>query len=257
MPLDFIKALSKLDKPPSSHNWVRFVRPTGPETTKSILSFVAGAPKFTYHTGSVAVRDRFRLDISLETAVAITQRFGAPAGRQQNKELVEAFFEFDLTRKYPKSVCSEFERQWFRISRELLIPVAPLVVVRENGRFVPIFLCGWSQVDLDIEQRRLLMTVCEDAFLSLTDYQMSPAEFLFFPKLGKGKAAVRTPEVWHRGDYALLPPDELNEQVQKYLLAREEARGILLTAKADEDRRRERDRTQPTGDFDDDLFGKK
>jgi hypothetical protein len=48
------------------------------------------------------------------------------------------------------------------------------------------------------------MTIYEDAFLSLTDYQSSPAEILFFPR---GEEAddhgrrIRDAEVWMRGDY--------------------------------------------------------
>ncbi|MVT00183.1 hypothetical protein [Devosia marina] len=229
MPVDLSKALTKLDRPPSSHNWVRFVRSTQPETTRSILSFVRGMPRFTYQTGSSAIRDRLALGIDYETAVAITQRSGAPAGRDQNRGLVDAFFEYDRDRKYPKFASVGFEKQWFRVSREILVPVAPLSVIREHERFVPLFVCGWSQVQLNLSQRRLLATVCEDAFLSLTDYMDSPAEFLFFPKNASG---IRESEVWSRGDYDLLPEGELNDQVMLYLAAREEARAILAAEKA-------------------------
>lgn len=255
MAVDFIKALSKLDKPPSSHNWVRFVKATAPDTTKSILSFVKGAPRFTYQTGSIAIKDRIRIGIDRTSAVAITDRYGAPSGRLQNRELVEAFFDFDEHRQYPIATCVEFERQWFKISRELSIPVAPLVVLREAGKFVPVFLCGWSHINLTVEQRRLLVTVCEDAFLSLTDYQNSPAEFLFFPKVGKGNNAARVPEVWQRGDYELLSSDELNEQVHKYLTAREIAKDILLADQAEDERQRDNDRKRPPEGAEDDLFG--
>src|SRR5690606_10814784 len=154
-----------------------------------------------------------------DTAVAITQRSGAPAGRGQNRALVDAFFEYDVNRKYPKFAAVSFERQWFRVSRDILVPVAPLSVIREHERFVPLFLCGWSQIQLSISQSRLLATMCEDAFLSLTDYLDSPAEFLFFPKNSEG---IRESEVWSRGDYDLLPESELNDQVMLYLAAREE-----------------------------------
>jgi hypothetical protein len=229
MPVDLGKALLKLDRPPSGHNWVRFVRSTQPETTKSILSFVRGMPKFSYQSGSSAIRDCLTLGIDHATAVAMTQRSGAPAGRGQNKALVDAFYEYDKTRNYPRFVSVGFERQWFRVSRDILVPVAPLAVIREHGRFVPLFVCGWSQVQLSTPQRRLLATVYDDAFLSLTDYMHSPAEFLFFPKNADG---IREAEVWSRGDYDLLSESELNEQVQLYIAAREEVRAILAAEKA-------------------------
>jgi len=105
----------------------------------------------------------------------------------------------------------------------------------------------------------LLVTVCEDAFLSLTDYQASPAEFLFFPKatIGPDKGR-RCPEVWLRGDYDLLSGSDLDEQVGLYLEAREEARRILLLAKAEEDRRKTEEKRRPDDKADpfDDLFGR-
>ena len=135
-------------------------------------------------------------------------------------------------RGYPIGTCVQFEQQWFRISRDILVPVSPLVIMRERGLFVPVFLCGWSDLALDLNQRRLLMTIYEDAFLSLTDFQKSPAEFLFFPKVeDAGGSKQRRPEVWSRGDYELLAAGELREQVALYLAARDDARAILLAAK--------------------------
>lgn len=258
MPVDITKALAKLDRPPSGPNWVRFVQDDRPLTTRAILNFVKGMPRFTYLTGLTAIRDHFLLGISEDTAVKLTAGAGAPAGRQQNRELVEAFFAHSKSRGYPTGTSIDFERQWFRISRELAVPVSPLVIIREHGRFVPIFVCGWSDLALDEGQRRLLMTIYEDAFLSLTDYQTSPAEFLFFPKVASNGKKEREAEIWRRGDYALLSAAQLDEQVHCYLEAREEVRGILLTAKAAEERRRSeesmRDESQDS-DSADDLFG--
>jgi hypothetical protein len=254
MPVDLKKALLKLDHPPSGFNWVRHVRETKAHTANAILAFVKGIPSFNYQTSSTAIHDELLFGIGMDAAVSVTQRGGAPAGRLQNKELVEAFFKYNETRRYPVGNCVEFERQWFRISRDILVPVSPLAVLREKGRFVPIFLCGWSELALDIRQRRLLMTVYEDAFLSLTDFQQSPAEFLFFPKDRSMDEPERVPEVWSRGDYVLLTQDELAEDIQRYLAARDDVRAILEKAQAEEAKRRSReDGTSPSQS--DDLFG--
>src|SRR5665213_952021 len=161
MAKDFTKILAKLDRPPSGHNWVRFVHETRPIMTRSILSFANGQPRFTYQPASTAIRDRIQLGIALEAAVLVTQRFGAPAGRLQNEELVRAFFEYDRSRRYAAANCIEFEKEWFRVSRDVSVPVAPLVVIRERGNFVPLFFCGWSELALTLSQRRLLMTIYE------------------------------------------------------------------------------------------------
>ena len=72
------------------------------------------------------------------------------------------------------------------------------------------------------------MTIYEDAFLSLTDYQKSPAEVLFFPKMGDGEERRRKPEVWRRGDFSLLTKPELDQCLEIFVSAREAARSVLL-----------------------------
>lgn len=235
MAKDYAKIIAKLDRPPAGPNWVRFIGADVPSTTKSIVSFAKGIPPFTYQTGYAAIKDRIQLGIDLETALGIVKRGGAPAGKSQNEELVRAFFAHDNERGYAARNPIEFDRGHFLVSREVQVPVAPLSVIREGGQFLPIFVCGWSTLSLTLSQRRLLVTICEDAFLSLTDYQDSPAEFLFFPKDDENKR--RAPEIWQRGDYEQLSGSQLADCIDMFLEARDEARRILM-----EEWHRERDR---------------
>ena len=78
---------------------------------------------------------------------------------------------------------------------------------------------------LILHQRRLLMTVLEDAVFSLTDFQNSPGEFISFPKGDNSK--VRSPEVWKRGDYELLSKAEMKDQIELYLKALAIAKNII------------------------------
>jgi len=229
MERDYSKLLAKLDRPPSGHNWSRFVHDGDvARTTKEIVAFVKGVPKINYVAGSTAIRDRLQCGIDLETAVKVTKRSGAPGGRVQNERLVRAFFEHDALRQYPTCSYIETEREWFRVSRDVNVPVSPLTVIREKGKFVPLFVCGWSELKLTHFQRRLLVTVYEDAFLSLTDFQTSPSEFLFFPSVLDNGERKRVAEVWQRGDYELLTEAELNQAIEVFLTAREAARQVLL-----------------------------
>ena len=256
MTADLIKALAKLDRPPSAINWARFVHDNGPKTTRSIISFVTGIPQVVYTAGYIAIRDRLNLAIEEPTALNVAKR-SAPKSRKQNVELVEAFLDFEAGRNYPLATNIEFERQWFPISREIGVPVAPLTILRENGSFLPIFVCGWSDLVLTTAQCRLLMTVIEDAFLSLTDFHNAPAEFLFFPRVRQGDLkGQRRPIVWQRGDFDLLSQSQLEEQVETYLASRDEARTILLAKKAAEDRARHEERSRSRPDEVEDLFNR-
>ncbi|MBS3650811.1 hypothetical protein KEU06_19550 [Pseudaminobacter sp. 19-2017] len=234
MAKDYAKIIAKLDRPPAGPNWVRFIGADLPSTTKSILSFAKGIPQFTYQTGYAAIKDRIQLGIELETALGIVRHRGSPAGKVQNEELVRAFYAHDDERGYAARNPIDFERGHFLVSREVQVPVAPLSVIRERGTFLPIFVCGWSTLSLTLMQRRLLVTICEDAFLSLTDYQNGPAEYLFFPKDGE---KVRSAETWQRGDYEQLSGGQLADCIEMFLEARDEARRVLM-----EEWHRERER---------------
>jgi hypothetical protein len=220
------RLLRKLDRPPGAPNWVRFVGDTELESAKKIYAFVKSQPPFNYLQGYKAAKDTVELHISAEDAIKIASTKGAPLGRKRNKEFVEAFLEHDEIRNYTSSNPIDFETEYFRVSRSVKVPVAPISIIRERGNFVPLFMCGWETIPLRLRQRRLLMTVYEDAFFSLTDYQRSPGEILFFPKLDG--AEIRSSVTWMRGDYELLSAKQLNECVEIFLLAREIVRKRIL-----------------------------
>ncbi|WP_336800526.1 hypothetical protein [Kaistia sp. MMO-174] len=254
MSVNYEKILAKLDRPPSGPNWARFVHPDVNKTAKSILHFVKGVPPVTYRTGYTVIRDRIQFGIDLETAINSIRRSSAPKSRLPNEEFVKAFFEHDERRRYHGHRSIEFDKESFRISRDIVVPVAPLSVIHENGSFVPLFICGWSSLNLSLFQRRLLVTITEDAFLSLTDFQHSPAEFLFFPKPSSKLKQSRVSEIWHRGDYELLSNNEINEAVDNFLEARALARQVILDEKENAPRNQTESGADRSEDFGD-LFG--
>lgn len=223
-------SLKKLDRPPAGANWVRLVREDVLSTVSAILAFIRGIPPFNYRPAYIAIRDVIEWGSNEETALRIVSEKGSPAGRAQNKALLRAFLEYDRTRRFSAANPVTFEPGYFAVSREVRVPVAPLSVIREHGRFLPIFLCGWNSIPLSTFQRRLLMTIIDDAFLSLTDFASSPAEVLFFPKDPLSKEGKRTAEVWHRGQYALLSKSELDQAVEIFVEARRAAFDILMSA---------------------------
>lgn len=221
------KMIQKLDRPPAGPNFVRFIFDDPHRTAKAILSFAKGRPKFTYQPAYAGIKDAIEWNISHVTARSIALRSGAISGRDSNASLVDAFFDYDKVRHYQRSNPILFEKGYFRVSRDIVVPIAPLSIIREAGKFVPIFLCGWTSLPLTIFQRRLLMTLYEDAFLSLTDFQTSPVEVLFFPKIETDDGICRQPEIWRRGDYELLSDAALSEAIENFMIARAEARAVL------------------------------
>ncbi|HEX4410896.1 MAG TPA: hypothetical protein VH206_19165 [Xanthobacteraceae bacterium] len=244
-----LRVLRKLDNPPAGPNWVRFIHSADPiRTAKSIIRFAKGQPPFNYQSAYRGIKDRIELSIDLNAALLVASKKVAPSGLLQNRELVEAFFRYDEERRYSSSNPVGFDVEYFRVSRDVIVPVAPLSIIREKGKFVPIFLCGWTSNPLLLVQRRLLMTIYEDAFLSLTDYLNSPAEVLFFPKYdGEDEAGAlrREPELWPRGCYELLQKRDLDECVEVFISAREIAREVLL-AEIEDLRKKAQEQDQPS-----------
>src|ERR1700761_114028 len=112
------KLAGKLDRPPAAPNWVRFVCDDPNHSAKAILGWLFGRPPFTYAPGYCGIKDRLELGIDRSTAVGIASRKGAAAGRDSNKSLVEAFFDYDDQRQFKSKNAIAFEREYFRISRE-------------------------------------------------------------------------------------------------------------------------------------------
>jgi hypothetical protein len=217
--------MKKLERPPSAHNWVRYIYPEELKTAKAIVTFATAAPQVTYSAGMPIIRDRITLKLDRATANTAASTRGHKKSRPHVVDFVNAFFDYDEVRNYSGLPSYDQEVAAYQVSRNIRVPVKPLVVISETGFLKPIFLVGWATMPLSVHQRRLLMTILEDAVFSLTDFQNSPGEFLSFPK--GDNSGVRSAEVWKRGDYELLSKREMKEQVEVYLAALDLAKRIV------------------------------
>jgi hypothetical protein len=220
--------MRKIDRPPYVHNWVRYNYPEEVKTTKAIVQFMLAVPKITYAAGAQIIRDRIVFKLDRETAMKAALTRGHQKSQKYVAEYVSAFYDYDAVRNYSGLPSYDQYVAPYQISREIRIPVKPLVVISEGGMLKPIFSVGWATMPLIDFQRRLLMTVLEDAVFSLTDFQNSTGEFLCFPRLKGSNSDARTPEVWHRGDYVSLTKTELKEQMEIYLRALATAKATIL-----------------------------
>jgi hypothetical protein len=218
-------AIKKIERPPSAHNWVRYIYPEELKMAKAIVTFVTAAPQVTYSAGLQIVRDRILFKLDRETADNAANNRGHRKSRPYVAEFVKAFIDYDEIRNYSGLPSYDQDVAAYQINRDIRVPVKPLVVISENGILKPIFVVGWATMPLVLRQRRLLMTMLEDAVFSLTDFQNSPGEFVSFPK--GSNSGSRSPEIWRRGDYELLGKSEMKEQIEAYLRALETAKSII------------------------------
>ena len=217
----------KIDRPPYVHNWVRFNHPDELSTTKSIVSFLTGTPQISYAAGQPIIRDRIALKLDRDTALKAALNRGHQKSRPYVAEYVNAFYDYDEVRNYSGLPSYDQYVAPYSISRDTRVPVKPLIVISESGVLKPIFIVGWATMPLSLFQRRLLMTVLEDAVFSLTDFQSSPGEFISFPRAKGTNSGGRSAEVWNRGDFTLFTESEMKDQAELYLRAVAAAKSIV------------------------------
>jgi hypothetical protein len=223
--------VSKIDRPPYAHNWVRYNFPDFLKTVEALVRFIVSFPQITYAAGMPIIRDRIALGLDRETALKAATNKGHRKSRPYVCEFVEAFYDYDLVRNYSGLPSYDQYVAPFMINREIVIPVKPLIVISEEGVLKPIFVVGWATMPLTNFQRRLLATLLEDAVFSLTDFQKSPGEFVSFPRTEGTNSGKRSPLVWGRGDYDLLSPVEMKAQTELYLQALAQAKSIVAERK--------------------------
>ena len=213
----------KLDRIPAAPNFVRYNFDDLAKTLKAYVAFAKGMPTVSYVEGLKIIKDLVLglIDVDLARKAAI--RMKDSPSKASIIGFVDAFCDYADSRKYEATPAFSDFATSYQIGRNLFVPVKPTLIAREGGQFKPIFVFGWKTVPLDDFQRRLLMTILEDAIFSLTDFQHSDAEIVFLPETN-GK---RMPEVWNRGDYSLLSQVELTNQMELFLSAREMAYPII------------------------------
>jgi hypothetical protein len=227
-------AAVKIDRPPYAHNWVRYNYPDVLRTTKALVNFDECVPQITYAAGMPIIRDCIALKLDKATAIKAASTKGHKKSQPYVTEFVKAFLKYDEIRNYSGLPSYDQYVAPFQISRDIRIPVKPLVVISENGVLIPIFVVGWASMPLTLFQRRLLMTLLEDAVFSLTDFQNSPGEFISFPYLKGTNSGERSPLVWKRGEYSLLNNEQMKEQVGVYLEALAKAKIIIAGKKKEQ-----------------------
>jgi hypothetical protein len=213
----------KLDRIPAAPNFVRYNFDDLVKTVKAYVGFAKGMPTVSYVEGMKIIKDLVLGLIDAKQARIAADRLRESPSREAIIGFVDAFCSYAAYRNYTATPAFMDFATSYQIGRALFVPVKPTLVARENGKFIPIFAFGWKSVPLSSFQRRLLMTILEDAIFSLTDFQDSDAEIVFLPEID----GIRQPEIWHRGDYQLLSAAELKNQMELFLSAREMAYPII------------------------------
>lgn len=207
--------IKKLKHPPSVPNWARYNHPSVSKTTRAIVSFALGFPSHALFEVYPVIGDMIAFDTSEANALKAMSKIKSPKVRQLGREIVQAFAGFNRHEKLEGIRIFEDFCGYFRVARDILVPVKPTFIILENDRPTPVFFIGWTSMPFTDRQKRLLTTAIDDAVLSVGDFKGSSARILCAPR-PKGSKSERIIRHWTTEDHPRFSPAELTEQLQFY-----------------------------------------
>jgi hypothetical protein len=229
----------KISRPPGAQNCARLnVISDEQQTTALIAQFALSIPPFNYIPAIKQCRTHVQFGLDVETATNAVLLRGAPAGRDKNASLVRAFYDYDEERGYSKCLYVDGYDGEYRLSRDVHVPTRATFTILENGNLVPVTICGWKSLSLDVNQIRFWMTMMEIGLYSHSDYRRSPAEVALFLEEQTSEGPARFPHIIRRGDYTLFSPAEMRDQAELYIRAQAAALPIAEAKWTERERRR-------------------
>ncbi|MGB3627735.1 MAG: hypothetical protein WA989_18055 [Henriciella sp.] len=195
--------------PPAAHNAVRFIGTTLDATARSVYRFKKGSPRISYQTAYNAIHDHVHWGLDEGTLIKMVQRLKSEQNRKCNHEFLQAYFDYHSALGLEGVPAFDDQVVAFRVSAGLKLPVKPTAIVAGEDRFNVLTCLGWSTTNLSDFQKRLWMTIHEDALFSLTDFRTARGVFSMYPKIKGERELV----MWERGDYDLLSMGELDDNL--------------------------------------------
>lgn len=222
---DIHALITKLRRPPSLPNWVRYNHRRLDDTTNGMARFILGKPRFSIHKVYGILADVVTFGLSDEAAYKSLSLIKNPKVQKLGREILDAILPY--IRKSELRGIQVFHDlvTLYQVGRGVSVPVKPTFVLLRDGRLIPVFVIGWASVPFTDFQKRLLSTVIRDAILTLEGFEGSDAEIICVPRVGKHERAVRS---WKVSDYDCLPDDEKREQLDRYGLALDKVVPIIL-----------------------------
>lgn len=218
-------------RPPAAHNAVRFLGPTHEVTRDRVFRFLKGSPRITYQPAYAFIHDRIQGQISHDTMLAGVARIKGDLNRRLNREVVSAYIENEEEIDFQGMPGFDDQVVQLRASADIILPVRPTAVVVGDNKFRVLTCLGWSGASFSHYQKRLWMTIYDDALFSLSDFQNADGVFAMFPRTGEERELLR----WERGDFDLVPMAELNDQLEMLSGAITEAQAMYEAWKRDRD----------------------
>lgn len=221
------KAIQKLRRPPSAHNWVRNIRPRRDDTAFALRNFALHGPRHSLKPVQDIIKQIVVDGISLGQALKCLEPVSDPLVRQLGVHIINAFHPYSVKHDWRGIEVFHDLTEFYRVAANVHVPVKPTFVLNIDGKLVPHFVICWTQIGLSPYQKRVLSTLITDAILTLEEFQGSDAVIVCTPKHRFSKFQRQIVE-WKVSDHPALNEHEKQQLFDRYAGALVDAERMII-----------------------------
>lgn len=225
--IDPQKAIRKLRRPPSAHNWVRSIRRRTDDTALSLYNFAINGPRHSLKPVTDIIRQVVVDGISDEQALKCASFITNDRVRKYGYQILKAILPHIRQREWKGIQIFKDMDERYPVAANVDIPVRPTFVIRDDGKAVPYFVICWTEVGLSDYQKQILTTLIQEAILSQEDFEGSDAVIVCVPRHSFSKTERYVLE-WKLSDHAPLDADQKRELFERYGNALKQAERMIL-----------------------------
>lgn len=211
--IDVSKAILKVRKPPALPNWARHNFPSVGPTAQALANFALGGPRITLQKIYKIIGWMIIDQLPMKMVRAMIDEIDDPIVRKAGHEIATAFEKYNLERNFDGIQALHNWGTVYPLARDVFVPVKPAFIIIEAGKLKPVFLLGWSKLDLTDYQIRLMLTIIHDAVLTRQEFMDCDAEVLCFPRVAP---EVRKVQSFKVSECDLMKPREVSSQIEVY-----------------------------------------
>ena len=208
-------AITKLRRPPSVPNWVRYMHQGTHDSAIAMTKFALSNPRLSLAPVYKLASDIACRGTPLEQVLKGLQTLNSQAVRRLGTEILTAFASYNIGRRYDGIETLPDFCVNYPLGRGVVVPVKPTFVIMEEGGLTPVFVIGWTSIPFSDFQKKLLSTIIYNSILTLTDFIGRDAEIVCLPRATYSKYE-RMPRSWKVSHYKPYTGQELTEILDRY-----------------------------------------
>jgi hypothetical protein len=221
------KAIEKLHRPPSAHNWAKNIRPRRDDTAFALHNFALYGPTISLQPIVQIIKQVAVDGLDLEQALKCLQKIKDPRVRVYGDQILRVLVPFALERGWRGIEVFADLVEYYPVAAGVRVPVRPTFVLNVDGKLVPYFVICWAKMDLTPYQKRILATLISEAILSLEEFEGCEAVIVCTPR-HRFSRTERTVIEWSSSNHQILDDGEKQILFDRYAGALADAERMII-----------------------------